>query len=329
LKELWQFTNRVLKVGTDSDKFDVGAFGEKIDVRDACVEVVERKRLEIAGSKKDIAFTLDIEKELDLFALGQRIDFEAIISDLLDNSIEAIDDCGQVKVILTQASDDQLRIDISDNGKGISKELLPRLMHYRITHGKPEGTGLGLYSAKKTVEAMKGSISIVSKAKYGTIVTITIPLLQPEKLDLPRLNLESGQTLVIVEDDVLVQQAWSIRLETLKNKMNLVMISSADEFESWIDVHGISSSYQSRQYIFDYDLKSKDHTGLSLIQKYGLQLESLLITGMAENRLVQEGAKRANVRLYSKDVLAEMPITLNEIESLGLSRLAAEIYVNV
>ncbi len=329
VKELRQFTNRVLKVGTNFENHGNGSLGEKIDLRLAFTEVVDRKKLEVATSKKRITLNLDIRARSDLFALGQSIDFESAVSDLLDNSIEAIAEHGLINVILTDTIEGNLRIDISDTGKGISDELLPRLMHYRITHGKADGTGLGLFSAKKTIEEMKGEISIQSKLGNGTVVTINIPLVQATQIALPHLNLEPGQTLVIVEDDKLVQQAWHLRLGKLKAKINLVMISSAEEFESWVDVNGINSCGQTRQYIFDYDLKSNNQNGLSLIQKYGLQLESMLITGMAGNSSVKDGAKQSSVKLYSKDILAEMPITLRETEELSLGGLAAESYVSL
>ena len=46
---------------------------------------------------------------------------------------------------------------ISDSGKGISPDMLPRLFEKFMTNSDT-GTGLGLYISKKLVEAMGGRI---------------------------------------------------------------------------------------------------------------------------------------------------------------------------
>jgi len=73
----------------------------------------------------------------------------------------------------------QARIIVEDNGIGISEDFQSRVfdMFYRATE-KSDGSGLGLYIVKETLERMKGSIVLHSEIGIGTTFTITIPSFQ-------------------------------------------------------------------------------------------------------------------------------------------------------
>lgn len=67
-------------------------------------------------------------------------------------------------------------IDFSDNGIGISEEMLPRIfeMFYRATEHS-EGSGIGLYIVKNAILKMGGTIDISSKPYEGTSFHIELP----------------------------------------------------------------------------------------------------------------------------------------------------------
>lgn len=66
-------------------------------------------------------------------------------------------------------------IQVSDTGKGIPPERLPTIFQpYRS--GRSGGTGLGLATAKKIIEAHEGTISVHSEVGKGTSFTIELPL---------------------------------------------------------------------------------------------------------------------------------------------------------
>jgi signal transduction histidine kinase len=68
-----------------------------------------------------------------------------------------------------------VRIEVVDTGRGIPAKYLDKVFEPYFTHGKPDGTGLGLALAKKIVEDHKGRIDIESKEGVGTTVTICLP----------------------------------------------------------------------------------------------------------------------------------------------------------
>jgi len=66
---------------------------------------------------------------------------------------------------------------IRDNGKGISRESLPRIFKPFFTTRK-EGTGLGLPLARGIVESHKGRIEVTSEPGRGTQFEVWLPILR-------------------------------------------------------------------------------------------------------------------------------------------------------
>ncbi len=67
-------------------------------------------------------------------------------------------------------------IEVSDNGRGIHPEHVENIfeMFYRATEDS-QGSGLGLYIVKETVEKLQGSIGVHSTAREGTTFTVELP----------------------------------------------------------------------------------------------------------------------------------------------------------
>ncbi len=127
-------------------------------------------------------------------------EFQRIISNLVNNSIEAFNGPGTVTISLT-AADTQILLEIKDDGKGIPPELLTRLGQKGETHGKAGGTGLGLYHARTSVESWGGTLKIASEPGNGTTIAITLPAAAKPA---------AGQRAVLVDDDPLVHMNWKL-----------------------------------------------------------------------------------------------------------------------
>ena len=71
----------------------------------------------------------------------------------------------------------------------------------------------------------------------------------------------------------------------------------------------------------DNDLKHKTITGILLIEKYSLQFESYLVTGMADDERLKARARASGVRLVSKGDIHKIKIDLtgvSESQEIGL-----------
>ncbi|MCB0421857.1 MAG: HAMP domain-containing histidine kinase [Bdellovibrionales bacterium] len=98
-----------------------------------------------------------------------------VLSNIINNSIDAISsNGGQIKVT-AHFSNDSLKFTVIDNGKGIKEEILLRLGKEELTFDKTDGNGLGVYGAYQQVNSWNGKISYRSQINIGTEVTVEIP----------------------------------------------------------------------------------------------------------------------------------------------------------
>ena len=117
-----------------------------------------------------------------------------ILNNLISNAIKyhRIDQTNPTILINISATPDKVILTVEDNGKGIAEKHIHKIfdMFYRAD-SHSEGTGLGLYLVKITVEKLAGTIFIDSEVNKGTTFKIEIPNMeiQENSLVLDHLSL--------------------------------------------------------------------------------------------------------------------------------------------
>ena len=97
---------------------------------------------------------------------------------ILVNAVEAIEhDNGRISLNLKKDSE-EVFIEITDNGNGITEEKLPRLFEPYYT-SKRNGIGLGLASTLNIIQAHGGAIEVNSEAGRFTTFNVSLPLKIP------------------------------------------------------------------------------------------------------------------------------------------------------
>ncbi len=110
-----------------------------------------------------------------------------VFENIVKNAIDAMPRGGQLE-IKSEKMKNMLKVTFRDTGMGISKENLSKLGSPLFTT-KAKGVGMGLAICKRLTEAHGGSLSIDSKEKMGTCVTVTLPIdaeEKPEEKDMGR-----------------------------------------------------------------------------------------------------------------------------------------------
>ena len=98
-----------------------------------------------------------------------------MITNLVKNAIQATDTQENPLIeVRVLSEDNNLKIAVSDNGKGISEEVKELVFEPKFTT-KTSGMGLGLAMIKNIIEAYDGVISFSSTEGIGTVFTVILP----------------------------------------------------------------------------------------------------------------------------------------------------------
>ena len=119
---------------------------------------------------------VDIVRYLDPELPKVRLDretFRSAVLNLLINAVQAMDAGGQL-VVRTRPAGLGVLLELIDTGPGMDPETLGKVFRAFYTT-KQGGSGLGLPTARKIVEAHGGTIDIETAPGRGTKVTIWLP----------------------------------------------------------------------------------------------------------------------------------------------------------
>src|SRR5690606_10626926 len=147
------------------------------------------------------------ESDRESFGTFSNLDSETlkrIISNLVSNAVEAMKFSGEVHVALLNKHD-FFKISVSDTGPELSIEQKKRVFEKGFTT-KEKGNGLGLYYARKDIEASNGHIQFIREDK--TIVEITLPRVDIPKTFASKMDILGANKVIILDDDESIHQIW-------------------------------------------------------------------------------------------------------------------------
>ncbi|MNY54049.1 Phytochrome-like protein cph1 [compost metagenome] len=114
-------------------------------------------------------------------AFFSKKNIRSILFNLISNGIKFRGELSPVIHIHTSMEDNHVVLTVQDNGRGIHKEGLDRIFDmYGRLHQDVEGRGIGLYLAKKIVNAAGGDINVKSEPGKGSKFTIRFKNVQEQ-----------------------------------------------------------------------------------------------------------------------------------------------------
>jgi len=171
IRKLDSSVNDLLKYARNSKK-EITI--EKIDFRAIIEEGIQQMKF-IKGFDR-IRANVDVNQSSLFYSDTHRI--RAVVNNLISNSVKYMDYSKSNPSIEITAEVNKHRASLTfkDNGIGINSAYLSKVftMFYRAT-SQNEGTGLGLYLVKETVQRLGGTIHVQSKEGDGTTFYITLP----------------------------------------------------------------------------------------------------------------------------------------------------------
>ncbi len=147
-----------------------------VDIKRVVQQSVEL--LKPSLNKKQIRLNITIPDDLpQVYADARYLDIA--IRNLLDNAIKYVDDHnGKIRISAFRSGED-IRLEVEDNGIGISKSDLGRIFErfYRVDKARSRqrgGTGLGLAIVKHIVLAHKGNVEVRSRVNHGSVFSVIL-----------------------------------------------------------------------------------------------------------------------------------------------------------
>ena len=146
-------------------------------IQDLIKEAFESLSLKAEKHNIDFAFKKGCEAPQIVYADKEKM--RQVLVNLIDNSIKYGRNGGHVIASIYNTDGENILVEISDDGMGISEKILNRIFErfYRSPEGRSRdvfGSGLGLAICKHIVEAHRHSIHVRSKEGVGTTIGFTL-----------------------------------------------------------------------------------------------------------------------------------------------------------
>ena len=190
-KHLLSLVNDVL----DMSKIESGnmqMLDTSFDLRallDSCCSIVEGQVVD-----RHMTFTKQIGPFWHPYLIGSELHIRQVLINILSNAVKYTPDGGDINFRARETLFEEglvhLRMEIKDNGIGMSEEFLqhifePFTQEQRSSRTHYKGTGLGMAITKKLVDQMHGSLDVESEPGKGStfIVRLSLPLGTPPKAE--------------------------------------------------------------------------------------------------------------------------------------------------
>jgi two-component system CheB/CheR fusion protein len=117
---------------------------------------------------------LRVQGDAGVFVVADTDQLRLVFTNLFLNAAQAMNNTGSIEVAVSGGDADFIELTVTDTGPGIPVELRDRVFEPFFTT-KHRGTGLGLPTARRIIEAHGGELQLSSAQPRGTVVKIRLP----------------------------------------------------------------------------------------------------------------------------------------------------------
>src|SRR5580704_6669362 len=145
---------------------------EPVDLNELIREIALLLKSDIR--RNSVKVNLELSENLPK-VVGDRVQLEQVLMNLMLNAIEAMRDTnGNLTIASNPTEDGHLLISVSDTGVGIPTDKVDRIFDTFFTT-KPQGTGMGLAISRSIVESHGGRLWATSNSGRGSTFRFTLP----------------------------------------------------------------------------------------------------------------------------------------------------------
>jgi signal transduction histidine kinase len=238
---------------------------------------------------------------------GNLPNLEQIVLNILINAAQAIDHADGKISIRTDfsAKDGRVRLQISDNGRGVSPAVADRIFLPFVTDTHAQGgTGLGLSVTYSLVKAHGGDIAFESRPGGGTTFSV----------QLPSLLKRTAPKILVVDDDPLIRQ---MLMEALALPRSYLLEEAANGIEASIRL----GTHRPDMLILDLFMPEMD--GLEVCRNIQAEpalsgIKVIITTGFPGHPKLDELADLGFTHVLAKPF--DLPVLLQMVQTLLAGR---------
>tara|TARA_B100001093_G_scaffold296837_1_gene283051 strand:- start:8815 stop:10212 length:1398 start_codon:yes stop_codon:yes gene_type:complete len=134
---------------------------------------IVKKTVSLFQNNEDIIISVEYNEKEDFLIVGDSNQFSRVFTNLINNSIQAIEEKGNIEIIIKN-KEPLILIDVIDNGKGIPDEIKQHIFEPQFTT-KSNGKGLGLAMVHQIILNHNGKISLIGAKEKGACFKISVP----------------------------------------------------------------------------------------------------------------------------------------------------------
>ncbi|MFP4453895.1 MAG: PAS domain S-box protein, partial [Desulfobacterales bacterium] len=254
---------------------------------------------------------------------------DQILANLVVNARDAISDVGKITIETKNVEFDEQYCDshtgfvpgqfvmlaVSDTGYGMEKEVFDNLFEpFFTTKEIGKGTGLGLPTVYGIVKQNSGFINVYSEPEQGTTFRIYLPRHAEEAVASVRENQEqyplgNGETILVLEDEVLVLNLTKAMLEKLGYKV--LASNSVHEALALIKSSGGAIDLIITDVIMP-EMNGRDFTAQA--NTLYPDMKTLFMSGYTSDVIVRHGILEQGVRYIQKPFsIKDLAIKVREV----------------
>lgn len=208
--------------------------------------------------------SIDLKFESDPALIGKHFYFDSvrlyqILNNLLNNALKFTAEKGQVSLTIMGEDKDMVQFAVNDNGAGMPKKELSRILERNYTSDYSSGAGLGLTIVKELLKIQHSEINVHSEKGEGSSFTFELQMAVKGKEEELIVDKEmsdqqnfAGLSLLIVEDDEELKNWYA----HLFKSSDLTIVNGPNEIPSdkqWqviiTDLNFENSRIELREYI--------------------------------------------------------------------------------
>ena len=267
-------------------------------------DMLGEKELEYNATKLRFELNLDTLESAFLLTLGNCHEMKRMISNLINNAVNAMGNEGKIKVSCAYQGG-AIIIKIRDQGCGMPLERVNALLADTV----PENSkiGLGLTHAKAYLQQYGGKLEINSILGQGTEVTLKFTALPKPVWLCDELRLSPDATIMIIDDDQSIHDTWAKKVEQFYwVREDYFSLQAADAALKR------NKAQKPMVILCDYEFIHERETGLDLLARFsGPHLQRYLVTSQVDQKILIESCQTLGIQMLPKQLLPYVKVNLD------------------